>query len=108
MDARKYTFQVSWSAEDQEFVATVLEFPSLSWLAEDRREALDGLLDLVEEVISDMEENGEKVPEPFGERRYSGRFNVRTSPSLHRELVMTARAEGVSLNTLVNQKLARA
>ena len=30
--ADKYTYQTAWSEEDGEFVATVLEFPSLSWL----------------------------------------------------------------------------
>ncbi len=28
-----YTYRVTWSAEDGEFLATCAEFPSLSWLA---------------------------------------------------------------------------
>lgn len=108
MDVNKYTYQVSWSEEDQEYVATVAEFPSLSWLAPDRHEAESGLLDLVTEVVEDMKQSGEKIPAPLGGRTYSGRFNVRTSPSLHRRLVITAKTEGVSLNTLINQKLASA
>lgn len=36
MDINKFTYQVSWSEEDQEYVATVAEFPSLSWLDADR------------------------------------------------------------------------
>ena len=32
-DATHYTYRVAWSAEDGEHVATVAEFPSLSWLA---------------------------------------------------------------------------
>lgn len=55
-----------------------------------------------------MAESGEKIPTPLGERSYSGKFNVRTSHSLHRRLVIEAEAEGVSLNTWVNQKLASA
>jgi hypothetical protein len=31
----QYRYSVQWSPEDQEFVATVLEFPFLSWLDED-------------------------------------------------------------------------
>ena len=54
-------------------------------------------------VVKDMSANSEAIPEPLGERRYSGKFNVRTTPSLHRELVIRAVAEGVSLNALVNQ-----
>lgn len=106
MDVHKYTYQTSWSDEDQEFVATVTEFPSLSWLAPDRAQAEAGLLDLVAEVVEDMTQAGETVPEPLGLRRFSGKFNVRTSPSLHRMLAIEAQSEGVSLNTLVNQKLA--
>lgn len=108
MNPEKYTYQVSWSEEDKEYVATVLEFPSLSWLAPDRQEAENGLVELVADVLEDMADNAETIPAPFGERAYSGKFNVRTSRSLHRRLVMEAQAEGVSLNTWINQKLASA
>lgn len=106
MNSEKYTYQVSWSEEDREYVATVLEFPSLSWLAPTRQEAENGLVSLVAEILEDMVESGENIPTPLGERSYSGKFNVRTSRSLHRRLVMEAQAEGVSLNTWINQKLA--
>lgn len=104
----KYTYQTFWSAEDQEFVSTVLEFPSLSCLAESSSEAESGLQKLLAEVIGDMERSGEPIPEPFGERVYSGRFNLRIPRSLHRRLAMAAEREGVSLNSYVAQKLASA
>lgn len=72
MDINKYTYQVSWSEEDQEYVATVAEFPSLSWLDADRHQAERGLIDLVTEVVEDMEASGEAVPVPLGSRNYSG------------------------------------
>ena len=106
MEINKYTYQVSWSEEDQEFVATVVEFPSLSWLDPDRQQAEQGLFALVSEVVEDMEANGENVPEPIGGQKFSGRFNVRISPTLHRRLVIEAGVEGISLNALVSQKLA--
>jgi predicted HicB family RNase H-like nuclease len=31
-DATHYTYRVAWSVEDGEHIATVAEFPSLSWL----------------------------------------------------------------------------
>ena len=108
MDINKYTYQVAWSEEDQEFVASVAEFPSLSWLDANRQQAELGLIELVAEVVEDMESSGEEVPIPLGSRSYSGKFNVRTSPSLHQRLVIAAKAEGISLNALVNQKLASA
>lgn len=48
------TYRVMWSAEDQEFVGTCAEFPSLSWLEPQRSEALTGIYNLVAEVIKDL------------------------------------------------------
>ncbi|KXB49369.1 type II toxin-antitoxin system HicB family antitoxin [Corynebacterium sp. MC-04] len=108
MDISKYTYQVSWSESDQEYVATVAEFPSLSWLDTDLQKAQAGLFNLVTEAVSDMESSGEKAPEPLGGRRYSGKFNVRIPPFLHRQLAIEAQTQGVSLNALINIKLASA
>lgn len=55
-DTTRYTYRVTWSAEDHEFVATCAEFPSLSWLAPSQIEALQGLEELLREVIADMKE----------------------------------------------------
>lgn len=108
MDTSKYTYQVMWSEEDHEFVATAAEFSSLSWLDSGPQEAISGLAHLVSEVVSDMKDTGERIPIPLGSRNYSGQFNVRTSPSLHRKLSIEAQREGISLNALINQKLTSA
>ena len=42
-----HRYHVVWSPEDGEFVATVDEYPSLSWLAPTAVEALHGLIGLV-------------------------------------------------------------
>lgn len=102
----KYTYQTFWSEEDGEYVSTVVEFPSLSWMDEDAERSRTGLQTVVSEVIADMEQTGEVIPQPLGEREYSGRFNVRVSSSLHRRLAIDAAREGVSLNAWVTQKLA--
>lgn len=105
-DTKRYTYRVSWSAEDGEHLATVVEFPSLSWLHSDQANALLGLVELVNEVVADLEASGESVPEPIAERRFSGKFNVRVPESRHRELVLAAAEQGVSLNRLVSDRLA--
>ena len=107
-DTKHYTYRVSWSGEDGEYVATVVEFPSLSWLDADQSRALLGLVGLVDEVVADLEATGEPIPEPIADRRFSGRFNVRLPESLHRELALAAAEEGVSLNRLVSDRLAHA
>lgn len=63
-DVSHYTYRVTWSAEDQEFVATCMEFPSLSWLAPSQIQALTGLEDLIGETVDDMRRQDEPVPEP--------------------------------------------
>lgn len=107
VDTAHYSYQVSWSAEDGEFVATCIEFPSLSWLASTQVKALSGLRRLVDEVVADMNANGEQAPTPFADRHYSGRFNIRISPDLHRELAVKAASRHMSLNRFVSDRLAR-
>ena len=57
-------------------------------------------------VLADMQASGESPPEPLADRSYSGRFVVRVPPETHRELVLKAAEEGVSLNRLVSARLA--
>jgi|SRR5689334_25063264 len=101
-----FTYRISWSPEDGEFVATCAEFPSLSWLAADEVEALRGIKTLVAEVVADMRTNGEKLPEPIADQRYSGKFMIRTTAELHRRLAIEAAEAKVSLNRYINLKLA--
>ncbi|MGB6245031.1 type II toxin-antitoxin system HicB family antitoxin [Gordonia sp. (in: high G+C Gram-positive bacteria)] len=107
-DVRRYSYRVSWSPDDDEYVATVLEFPSLSWLDEDQAAALQGVVEVVAGVVEDLADAGENVPQPFTERSYSGTIYVRTSAELHRRLVMEAAENHVSLNQWAAQRLASA
>lgn len=59
-DIPQYAYRVQWSSEDGEYVATVAEFPSLSWLDADPVNALQGLID----VVADLGAAGEPIPEP--------------------------------------------
>lgn len=106
MNAKHYTYRVIWSEEDQEFVGLCAEFPSLSWLDEDQEAALRGIVTLVEQILDDMRAQGEEIPQPLSLRTFSGRFMVRTTPQLHRELAIQSAEAGVSLNRLVNSRLA--
>lgn len=45
------------------------------------------------------------IPEPAGEREYSGEFKLRLPKFLHKELKDRARAKGISLNQLCIQLL---
>lgn len=101
-----YTYRVTWSAEDDEYVGLCAEFPSLSWLADSQETALKGIRNIVAEVVEDMRDNNEKVPEPIAVKNYSGKFMVRVPPEIHRALALKAAEAGVSLNRLASSKLS--
>ncbi|MBP2413080.1 putative HicB family RNase H-like nuclease [Arthrobacter stackebrandtii] len=100
-----YSYRVRWSAEDGEFVGTVAEMPSLSWLDGDRAQAFDGIQKLVAEVVEDMLAAGETPPEAIADRTYSGKFLLRIPPELHRELAIEAAEQHISLNRLASSRL---
>ena len=102
-----YTYRVTWSEEDQEYVGLCTEFPSLSWLTETQESALAGIRQLVADVIFEMNNNKEKIPVPISIRKYSGKFMVRIPPEVHRKLAEIAAEEGVSINRLVSARLAK-
>lgn len=107
-DVAHYTYRVTWSAEDDEFVATCAEFPSLSWLADSQAAALLGLVELIADTVSDLRDRGEEVPDPLAERRYSGKFNLRVGETMHRRLAIRAAEEHLSLNQYVVRRLSEA
>jgi predicted HicB family RNase H-like nuclease len=103
-----YTYRLSWSPEDGEYVATCAEFPSLSWLAEDEVAALRGLKDMVRDTVDDMRAAGEPIPEALADKKYSGVLSLRMPPELHRRLAVEAAESHVSLTRHLNYKLAMA
>jgi len=107
LQSDRYTYRITWSEEDKEYVGLCAEFPSLSWLAESPESALKGIRKVVEDVIKDMESNGESPPDPLSCRKFSGKFVVRIPPEIHRRLAIEAEEEGISLNRLVSAKLSR-
>jgi predicted HicB family RNase H-like nuclease len=104
--ADHYTYRVRWSAEDESYLGTVAELPSLSWSAEDRSQAFEGIQRLAAEVVEDMLASGEQPPEAIADRSYSGKFMVRVPPEVHRQLNIEAAEQQVSLNRLVSARLS--
>lgn len=103
--ADHYSYRVRWSGEDGEFVGTVAELPSLSWLDADRALAFQGIQDLAAGVVADMLAAGETPPAAIADREYSGKFMVRIPPELHRQLALEAAEQHVSLNRLASSRL---
>jgi len=103
----RYTYRVTWSEEDHEYVGLCAEFPSLSWLARTPEAALKGIRKVIADVVKDMRKSKEPIPEPLATRGFSGKFMVRVPPEVHRNLAIKAAEAGVSLNRLASSKLSK-
>jgi predicted HicB family RNase H-like nuclease len=101
-----YTYRITWSDEDGEYVGLCAEFPGLSWLDKTQEAALQGIRKLVAAAILDMESNNENVPQPLALKSYSGKFMVRIPPNIHRDIAIQAAEAKVSINRVVSAKLA--
>ncbi len=55
----RYSYRITWSEEDQEYVGLCLEFPLLSWLAPRQEDAFAGIRRTVADAVRDMESTGE-------------------------------------------------
>ena len=97
----KYTYRVSWSEDDSEFVATCLEFPSLSALAKSPEKALKEIRDVVAGSVEWMDEEKETLPEPISSHKYKGNLTLRTTPEKHKVLAVKAAESGVSINQYI-------
>lgn len=106
IQTNQYIYRITWSEDDNEFVGLCVEFPSLSYLASSPQKALGGIMNVVEEVVKDMKDNNETIPEPLSSRHYSGKFMVRVPPEVHRQLAIEAAEENISLNRLISSKLS--
>lgn len=103
----RYTYRVTWSDDDNEYVGLCAEFPSLSWLAGTPEAALKGIRKVVANIVDDMSSEGETVPKPIAGKNFSGKFMVRIPPEVHRKLAIQAAESGVSLNRLASSKLSQ-
>ena len=98
---RGYTARPEYSVEDRVFYGTIL--------------GIDDMVDFQSESAKDLEEQFHKAVDDYlkfcaeigkePQKKYSGLFNVRIPPELHRELSLLAQAEGISLNKAVEQAI---
>jgi len=69
-EVERYSYRVMWSDEDKEYVGLCAEFPSLSYLDENSDKAMEGIVDIVREVIADMMTTSELLPNRFHKCHY--------------------------------------
>lgn len=96
-----YSARPEYSAEDGVFYGKILGISDLvDFQSENARRLEDEFHKAVDEYLAFCEEIG-KEPQ----RAYSGLFNVRIPPELHRDISLLAQAEGITLNKAVEQAI---
>jgi len=101
----KYSTVILWSEADGGFVAMHPELPGCVAFGSTQAEALELLAEFREAWIDQAKDEGRELPQPIV-HEYTGKFTVRISRSLHREVAAKALANGVSLNQMASQLLA--
>jgi antitoxin HicB len=94
--------------EDGTWFARIVEFPGCMTEGDTKAGALEMLDEAMADSLTAKLEDGDPIPAPLAPEAFSGKFVVRASRSLHRDLARNAEREGVSLNQYVVTKLARA
>lgn len=96
-----YTARPEYSADDRIFYGTILGISDLvSFQSESSKNLEDEFHKAVDDYLEFCKEIG-KEPQ----KEYSGVFNIRIPPELHKEAAMFAQAEGVTLNKAVEQAI---
>jgi predicted HicB family RNase H-like nuclease len=103
MNYKGYEAVVEYDDEDKLFVGKVINTRDVivfDGLSVDELEA--SFFNAVDEYLQDCDRLGKDPDKPF-----SGRFNLRISPDLHRQVVIHADRQGMSLNAFVEKTLAQ-
>jgi predicted RNase H-like HicB family nuclease len=58
----RYTYRITWSEEDKEYVGLCVEFPSLSWQDSTPAAALEGIRQMVTRVAAGVDAADEAMP----------------------------------------------
>lgn len=104
MEYKGYVGSVEFSEEDALFFGKVMGVRALiSYEGENARELVEDFHSAVEDYLAMCAAEG---IEP--EKAYKGSFNIRISPELHKQAVITATARQMSLNSFVESSIERA
>ena len=101
MEYKDYYAKVDFDAESNIFHGEVINIRDvITFEGASVEELKQAFKDSVDDYLEFCAVRGEDPVKP-----YSGRFVVRTNPELHKSIAIEAKAEGKSLNALVNEIL---
>lgn len=103
MKYKGYEAVVAFDEEDRLFIGRVVNTRDvIAFDGASVEELEQSFHHVIDEYLEDCQITGKTPEKPF-----SGHFNLRISPALHRQAATQAQKEGVSLNTLVEQALQK-
>jgi len=104
MQYKGYYYTISYEPEDDCLTAEVLGLKdSISAQGKTPEEVRQHIRDNIDFYLELCEKYGETP-----DRAYSGQFNVRVTPAVHRKIAIAAEQEGISLNQYVGRLLSQA
>ena len=90
--------------------ATFKEFPDMiGGIGDTVDEAIKAAFEMLDAEIEYLEEEGFDVPSPIVKTlspEASGRVTLRMSKSLHKQVIMIAEEENISINSLINEAIS--
>src|SRR5689334_15854091 len=99
-DPLEYQVNISFDPRDNLYVARVPELENCHSHGETQEEALANAKVAIELWLETAKEKGIPIPLPMSQRKFSGRFVLRTSEELHAGLAQEAIRQGKSMNDL--------
>ena len=102
----QYSINIAWSDEDNCYLGSIPEFPTLMAHGDTPEETVYNTRLAAEGFIEVMQEDGDPIPEPLKVKSYSGNLRIRLPKSLHEKLSKEANMEGISLNSYITHSLS--
>ena len=102
----RYLKIVEWSEEDGCYIGSVPGWIGKCCHGDDEMKVFQEVCEIVDEWIELYKKENRPLP-PKTNKKYSGKFVLRTGPELHQALTVRALHEGESLNKFVVKALKR-
>ncbi len=105
VEVLEYQVNIAFDPRDKIYIARVPELENCHTHGATPEEALRNAKEAIELWIETAEKRKRPVPEPITQKKFSGKFVLRTSPKLHAALAKQALQTGKSMNEVAEELL---
>ena len=96
---------VEWSEEDNCYIGTSPGLFLGGVHGDNQADVFLELCDVIEEVVTLFESEGQTLPPSTANKKYSGNISLRIPPELHKTVAIKAIRAGESVNKFIQHKL---